>query len=72
MKKIIFIATLLTSCTSQQKRIDTIVQNSDKNFAYLSGHIKAIEERVFAKEIEKGKAANCKTGFDIRTGDCLK
>lgn len=75
MRKTLMIILTLTGCTAKQPEIpqaqrefNQAVHDDIKN---LSGKVSILIEKNYAKEMEKGRAANCKNGFNFTNGNCL-
>jgi hypothetical protein len=62
--------TFITGCYA--KRIERLEQITDQNFQAQSGHIQNLLEKVFAENLAKGRALNCKNGFNYLTVKCLE
>lgn len=75
MRKTLMIILTLAGCAAKQPEIpqaqrefNQAVYQDVKN---LTGKMQLLIERVYAKEMAKGRAANCPKNFNFTTGECL-
>ena len=77
--KLITILTCLMIMGCTTSRLDTLEANqkrmaqaADQNFQSQGNHIQNLLNKVFAENLAKGRALNCKNGFNYITVKCLE